>query len=108
MLSPTNEYLLPMPSYAVKHLLLTDAMSTDTTLIFLLLSMICPMAVLGLQISMLSLLAELCLASWIVKISVPSNILSLIIGIVNFATLFRRLNLTFLGVSAKSNPPVSH
>ena len=72
------------------------------------LSMICPIAVLGLQISMLSVFADLCLASWIVKTSVPSNILSLIIGIVNFATLFPWLNLTFFIVSAKSALPVSH
>ena len=57
-------------------------------LIVLHLSIICPIAVLGSQISMLSLLAELCLASRIVKVSVPSNILSLLIGTVKFATVF--------------------
>ena len=72
------------------------------------LSIICPIAVLGSQISMLRIFAELCLTSWIVKISVSSNIPSLVIGTVKFTTVFPLLNLTFLVVSAKSLPPASH
>ena len=80
----------------------------QTLCAFLLLSVIRPIAVLGLQISMLSVVAELCLASCIVKISLPSNILSLLIGIANVTKVFPRSNLTFLVAPSKSIPPVSH
>ena len=42
-----------------------------------------------------------------VKVSVPSYILSLLIGIVNFAVVSPRLNVTLLVVFAKSFPPAS-
>lgn len=71
-------------------------------------SMICPIAVLGLQIFILFFPAEFCVSSWIVKISVPSYTLSLIIGIVKFAVVFLWSNLTLLSVFAKSLPPARH
>ena len=63
---------------------------------------------LGLPIlTILCCLAELCLVSWIVKYSIPSNILSLITGIVKFATVAPGLNLTLIDLPAKSLLPVN-
>lgn len=106
MPQPWDNLLQP---YTVVARLLLMLPCTDILLIsYVPSSMICPIAMLGLQIFILFFPAEFCVSSWIVKISVPSYTLSLIIGIVKFAVVFLWSNLTLFSVFAKSLPPARH
>ena len=98
-----------LQAYKVGTRLLLMFSCTDILLIsYVPSSMICPIAVLGLQTFILFFPAEFCVSSWIVKISVPSYTLSLIICIVKFAVVFLWSNLTLLSVFTKSLPPARH